>query len=154
MTKILILQGPNLNRLGSREPSTYGTRTLEEIHEEIRALGTETGFAPIFFQSNHEGALVDRIHQAGDEGVHGIVANLGAYTHTSIAIRDALLSVGLPVVEVHLSNVYKRESFRKKSLISDISAGVIGGLGPIVYRLGVLGILDLLKNPGKNPISS
>ena len=145
MFKILILQGPNLNRLGKREPGHYGTRSLAEIHEEIEDLGKKEGFLPVFFQSNHEGALVDRIHAAGEDGTHGAVANLGAYTHTSIAIRDALLSVELPVVEVHISNVYRRESFRTTSLISDIAAGTIGGLGPVVYRLGILGLLDLLQ---------
>ena len=150
MYKILILQGPNLNRLGKREPGHYGTRTLAEIHEEIEALGKSEGFLPLFFQSNHEGALVDRIHAAGEDGTHGAVANLGAYTHTSIAIRDAFLSVEIPVVEVHLSNVFRREPFRATSLVSDIAVGTIGGLGPVVYRLGLLGLLDHLqrKAPG------
>ncbi len=145
MLKILILQGPNLNRLGKREPGHYGTKTLSEIHEEIEALGKKENFLPVFFQSNHEGAIVDRIHAAGEDGTQGAVANLGAYTHTSIAIRDAFLSVELPVVEVHLSNVHRRESFRAKSLLSDIAAGTIGGLGPVVYQLGILGLLDLLR---------
>lgn len=151
MIRILILQGPNLNRLGSREPSHYGRKTLEEIHQEIRELASREAFAPFFYQSSHEGALVDRIHQAADEGIGGIVANLGAYTHTSIAIRDAILSVGIPVVEVHLSNVYRRESFRSKSLISDIAAGVISGMGPIVYRLGILGLLDAIHREQQGP---
>ena len=151
MTRILILQGPNLNRLGTREPSHYGSMTLDAIHEEIRRLGDQKGFIPAFYQSNHEGAIVDRIHQASEDGTRGVVANLGAYTHTSIAIRDAFLSVDLPVVEVHLSNVYRRESFRSKSLINDIAIGVIGGFGPVVYRLGILGLLDWLErnNPEK-----
>lgn len=151
VTRILILQGPNLNRLGTREPAQYGRKTLGEIHEEILRMGQAEGFSPVFFQSNHEGALIDRIHQAADEGISGIVANLGAYTHTSIAIRDALLSVELPVVEVHLSNVYRREPFRTKSLISDIAAGVICGLGPVVYRLGVLGLLAILEQKKQDP---
>ncbi len=151
MTRILVLQGPNLNRLGSRDPARYGRKTLEEIHGEILRMGEREGFSPVFFQSNHEGALVDRIHQAGDEGISGIVANLGAYTHTSIAIRDAILAVGLPVVEVHLSNVYSREPFRSRSLIADIAAGVIGGLGPVVYRLGILGLLDCLEQRKQDP---
>ncbi len=146
MTRILILQGPNLNRLGTREPDQYGRKTLEEIHGEIERMGERDGFSPVFFQSNHEGDLVDRIHLTSQDGTAGIVANLGAYTHTSVAIRDAFLSVGLPLVEVHLSNVYRRESFRHKSLISDIAVGVIGGLGPAVYRLGILGLLDWLEN--------
>jgi 3-dehydroquinate dehydratase-2 len=150
VTRILILQGPNLNRLGTREPSHYGRKTLDEIHGDIALMGTKEGFEPLFFQSSHEGALIDRIHQAADEHVDGIVANLGAYTHTSIAIRDAFLSVGIPVVEVHLSNVYRRESFRTKSLISDIAEGVISGMGPVVYRLGIIGLLDTItrKKPG------
>ncbi len=146
MRQILILQGPNLSRLGSREPDQYGRKTLDEIHGEIVRMGARDGFSPVFYQSNHEGGLIDRIHQAGDDGTDGVVANLGEYTHTSVAIRDAFLSVGLPVVEVHLSNVYRRESFRHKSLISDIAVGVIGGLGPAVYRLGILGLLDWLEN--------
>ncbi len=150
MTRILILQGPNLNRLGTREPSYYGRKTLDEIHGDIALMGAQEGFDPLFFQSSHEGALIDRIHQAADEHVDGIVANLGAYTHTSIAIRDAFLSVGIPVVEVHLSNIYRRESFRTKSLISDIAEGVISGMGPVVYRLGIIGLLDTItrKKPG------
>lgn len=150
MTRILILQGPNLNRLGTREPSYYGRKTLDEIHGDIALMGAQAGFDPLFFQSSHEGALIDRIHQAADEHVDGIVANLGAYTHTSIAIRDAFLSVGIPVVEVHLSNIYRRESFRTKSLISDIAEGVISGMGPVVYRLGIIGLLDTItrKKPG------
>lgn len=151
MIRILILQGPNLDRLGTREPSHYGRKTLGEIHEDLGKMALAEGFEPLFFQSNHEGSLIDRIHQAADEGVHGIVANLGAYTHTSIAIRDALLSTGLPVVEVHLSNVYRREPFRSKSLISDIAAGVITGMGPIVYRLGVTGLLDIMHREKHNP---
>jgi len=107
-------------------------------------MGSREGFEPLFYQSNHEGSLVDRIHQAQDENISGVIANLGAYTHTSIAIRDAFLSTGIPVVEVHLSNVYRREPFRSKSLISDIAAGVISGLGPVVYRLGILGLLDTI----------
>ncbi len=150
MYRILVLQGPNLNRLGKREPSHYGTKTLEEIHREIESMGHKEGFLPVFFQSNHEGAIVDRIHASGEDGTDGIVANFGAYTHTSVAIRDAVLSVGHPVVEVHISNVYRREPFRTKSLFSDIAAGTVGGFGPVVYRLGILGLLDLLerKKPG------
>ncbi len=150
MFNILILQGPNLNRLGKREPGHYGTKTLDEIHGEIEMLAKQEGFLPVFFQSNHEGAIVDRIHAAGEDGTHGAIANLGAYTHTSIAIRDAFLSVDLPVVEVHLSNVHRRESFRATSLLSDIALGTIGGFGPVVYRLGILGLLDALqrRSPG------
>ncbi len=144
MIRILVLQGPNLNRLGTREPTHYGRKTLAEIHQELSEMGSREGFEPLFYQSNHEGSLVDRIHQAQDENISGVIANLGAYTHTSIAIRDAFLSTGIPVVEVHLSNVYRREPFRSKSLISDIAAGVISGLGPVVYRLGILGLLDTI----------
>lgn len=141
---MLILQGPNLNRLGRREPSLYGTKTLEDIHREIESFAREHAIDPLFFQSSHEGAIVDRIHQAEEQNVQGIVANLGAYTHTSIAIRDALLAVAIPVVEVHLSNVHRREPFRSTSMISDIAAGVISGLGPVVYRLAMIGLLETL----------
>jgi len=130
--KILIINGPNLNMLGRREPSIYGGLDLAAIEELIRAKAP-AGVELSFYQSNHEGALVDRIQQALEEKIDGIVINPGAYTHTSVALRDALLAVSLPVVEVHLSNVAKREDFRQTSFISDIAVGTITGLGPLGY---------------------
>ena len=134
--KILIINGPNLNMLGRREPSIYGGLDLAAIEELIRAKAP-AGVELSFYQSNHEGALVDRIQQALEDRIDGIVINPGAYTHTSVALRDALLAVSLPVVEVHLSNVAKREDFRQMSFISDIAVGTITGLGPLGYVFAV-----------------
>jgi len=134
--KILIINGPNLNMLGRREPSIYGGLDLAAIEELIRAKAP-VGVELSFYQSNHEGALVDRIQQALEDRIDGIVINPGAYTHTSVALRDALLAVSLPVVEVHLSNVAKREDFRQTSFISDIAVGTITGLGPFGYVFAV-----------------
>ena len=134
--KILIINGPNLNMLGRREPSIYGGLDLAAIEELIRSKAP-AAVELSFYQSNHEGALVDRIQQALEEKIDGIVINPGAYTHTSVALRDALLAVSLPVVEVHLSNVAKREDFRQTSFISDIAVGTITGLGPLGYVFAV-----------------
>ena len=143
MKRVLFLNGPNLNRLGTREPEKYGRATLADINAELLALCTSLGVAADFFQSNHEGALVDRIHAATapDTRADGIVINAGAYTHTSIAIRDALLAVGLPFVEVHLSNVHAREPFRHHSYLSDVAMGVVFGFGARSYELGLRGLL-------------
>jgi len=131
--KILVVNGPNLNMLGRREKGIYGDVTLDSICEQMRLLAD--GRCELeFFQSNHEGDIIDMIHRTD---ASGIIINAGAYTHTSIAIRDALLSVSLPVVEVHLSNVYARESFRHKSYISDIAKGVIAGFGAKSYLLAL-----------------
>ncbi|TCK62074.1 type II 3-dehydroquinate dehydratase [Seleniivibrio woodruffii] len=131
--KILVVNGPNLNMLGRREKGIYGDVTLDSICEQMRALAD--GRCELeFFQSNHEGDIIDMIHRTD---ASGIIINAGAYTHTSIAIRDALLSVSLPIVEVHLSNVYARESFRHKSYISDIAKGVIAGFGAKSYLLAL-----------------
>lgn len=137
MSKLLLLNGPNLNLLGSREPSIYGAATLADIEARLARQATGLGHELACFQSNHEGQLVDRVHAAKAEGVAFMIVNLGAYTHTSIALRDALLGVGIPFVEVHLSNVHARESFRQHSYFSDIAAGVIVGLGPIGYELAL-----------------
>ena len=131
---ILVIHGPNLNLLGTREPQVYGSTTLDEINADLIALAAKAGAKAEAFQSNHEGALVDRIHAARTDGTTFVIINAGAYTHTSVAIRDALAGVALPFVEVHLSNVYRRESFRHHSYLSDIAVGVICGLGSQGYR--------------------
>lgn len=135
--RILVLHGPNLNLLGKREPGIYGRLTLAEIDARLHQLGTELGVTVSTYQSNHEGALVDRIQAAAGDGTDFIVINAAAYTHTSVAIRDALSGVALPCVEVHLSNIHKRESFRHHSYISDIAVGVIAGLGAEGYESAV-----------------
>ena len=135
--KILLLNGPNLNLLGTREPEVYGTTTLADIERRFTALAGEFGVACDCYQSNHEGALVDRVHAARSDGTRAIVINPGAYTHTSIALRDALAGVALPFVEVHLSNVHRREPFRHHSYLSDIAEGVVLGLGAIGYELAL-----------------
>lgn len=134
---LLFLNGPNLNLLGTREPQVYGARTLADIERELAQLASERQVRAEFFQSNHEGALVDRVQQARDEGVDFIIVNAGAYTHTSVALRDALAAVAIPFVEVHLSNVHAREPFRHKSLLADIAVGSIVGLGAAGYRLAL-----------------
>ncbi len=134
---ILLLNGPNLNLLGTREPQVYGSTTLEEITAELTALAAKAGARLESYQSNHEGALVDRIQAARSDGTEFAIINPGAYTHTSVAIRDAFAGVDLPFVEVHLSNIYKREAFRHHSYLSDIAVGVICGLGTQGYRLAL-----------------
>ncbi|MCZ2440407.1 MAG: type II 3-dehydroquinate dehydratase [Burkholderiales bacterium] len=131
---ILVLNGPNLNLLGTREPDVYGSTTLEQITSELRTQAAQVGVTVDSFQSNHEGALVDRIQAARLDGTEFIVINPGAYTHTSIAIRDALAGVALPFIELHISNVHKREPFRQHSYLSDLAVGVICGLGVHGYR--------------------
>jgi len=134
--EVLVLHGPNLNLVGTREPTIYGRTTLADIDAQLQQLGAELGVAVATFQSNSEGRLVDRI-QAARGSAMAIVINAGAYTHTSVAIRDALLATELPVVEVHLSNTYKREAFRHRSLIADIAVGQVVGFGPDSYLLGL-----------------
>ena len=131
---IWVLHGPNLNLLGTREPEVYGRTTLADIDRDLAALGAERGVRVESFQSNHEGALVDRIQQAPAAGVGFVVINPAAYTHTSVAIRDALAAVAVPFVEVHLSNVHRREPFRHRSFLSDLAVGVVAGLGASGYR--------------------
>ena len=143
--KILIVNGPNLNLLGTREPAIYGAATLADVEamcgDEGRALGVEVAT----FQSNHEGALIDRIHAARGEGVRFLVVNAGGLTHTSVALRDALAGVAIPFIEVHLSNVHRREEFRHHSFLSGIAEGVIVGLGTLGYRLAIRAGAERLK---------
>jgi 3-dehydroquinate dehydratase-2 len=136
---ILVIHGPNLNLLGTREPDLYGRTTLAEIDAGLVALGRDLGVEVDTFQSNHEGVIVDRIQQAGTspDRPAAIVINPAAYTHTSVAIRDALAGVGIPTIEIHLSNVHRREPFRRRSYISDIAVGVIAGFGAEGYRLAL-----------------
>ena len=141
---VLVLHGPNLNLLGTREPQIYGRTTLADIDADLRALGKQLGVAVDCFQSNHEGELIDRI-QAARLNQAAIIINPGGYTHTSVALRDALAAVGLPVIEVHLSNVAAREEFRHRSLIAPIAVGSIVGLGAIGYRLALEAAVSILK---------
>lgn len=143
--RILVLHGPNLNTLGTREPAVYGTTTLDDINAELTDLAKESGAEVEFFQSNHEGALVDRVQEA-PSWADAILINPGGLTHTSVVLRDALAATGLPVVEVHLSNVFARESFRHQSYISPIAWGVIAGFGAASYRLGLTALLDRLED--------
>lgn len=147
--KILVLNGPNLNLLGKREPGIYGSKSLEEINSTLAAIAHGNGVQLEFFQSNTEGALVDAI-QAAVGRCDGIIINPAAYTHTSIAIRDALAAVALPTVEIHLSNVYSREAFRHKSLIAPVAIGQISGFGPAGYELALLGLLRYLLSGSAN----
>jgi len=141
---VLILHGPNLNLLGSREKSIYGSTTLAEIDRALERRGRELDVAVQSFQSNHEGVLVDKIHQAAGYS-DGILINPGALTHYSYALRDALAAVGLPLVEVHLSNIFAREAFRAHSVISPLAAGVICGLGPHGYLLGLEALVRIIR---------
>ncbi len=142
--RVLLLNGPNLNLLGLREPGLYGAQTLAQIEADLQQQASGLGVSLETFQSNHEGALVDRIHAARGE-VDGILINAGAFTHTSIALRDALLGVAIPFVELHLSNVHAREPFRQQSYLADKALGVISGFGPASYRLALQGIVERLR---------
>lgn len=133
-SRILVLNGPNLNLLGTREPAIYGGRTLAQIEAELSDVARRYGADLVFFQSNHEGALIDRIHVARTDGTTFLIINAGAFTHTSIALRDALAAVALPFIEVHLSNVHRREAYRHRSYLADLAVGSIVGLGAAGYR--------------------
>ncbi len=147
MSTILVLNGPNLNLLGTREPEHYGTTSLADIVGRLEALAETAGHDLAAFQSNAEHELIDRIHAASREGVAFILFNPAAFTHTSIALRDALQGVGIPFIELHLSNVHAREAFRHRSYFSDIAAGVISGFGALGYELALNAALNILSNP-------
>jgi len=142
--RLLVLHGPNLNLLGQREPGLYGSHSLDQINAKLMRRAQALGAELECFQSNHEGALVDRIQAAGGH-CEGLLINAGAYTHTSIALRDALLAVAIPFVEVHLSNVHAREPFRHSSFLADKALGVICGFGPASYSLALEGLVDHLR---------
>jgi 3-dehydroquinate dehydratase-2 len=141
----LVLQGPNLDRLGTREPQLYGALTLAEITDDLDRLAADLGATLRHVQSAHEGVLVEAVHQAADDGLRGAIVNAAAYTHTSIALRDALLAVKLPFVEVHLSNVHAREPFRHRSVLADVAIGVVSGLGPEGYRSALRALVERLS---------
>ena len=138
--KILVLNGPNLNLLGTREPEIYGTETLHDIENRLTTLALESSIDIDFFQSNSEDGLIDRLHQAKKDSVDYVIINPGAFTHTSVALRDAFLGTDKPFIEVHISNIYSREDFRKKSFLSDISTGLITGLGTAGYEFALSSI--------------
>jgi len=140
---ILVLHGPNLNLLGTREPGVYGRTTLQQIDADLAKIAADAGALLQSFQSNHEGALIDRIHAARDDGTTQVIINPGGLTHTSVALRDALAAVALPFIEVHLSNIHRREPFRHHSYLSDLALGVICGLGANGYRLALQHLLSL-----------
>jgi len=150
---VLVLHGPNLNLLGRREPDVYGALTLEQIDDRLRALAAELGVEIEIVQTNVEGELVDRIQEAAGSA-HAIVINPAAYTHTSIAIRDAILAVGLPVVEVHLSNIHAREEFRHRSLISDVAVGQISGFGVDSYLLGLRAAVRVIADARRRSLKT
>ena len=139
---LLFIHGPNLNLLGQREPEVYGPATLAQIDEELSRMATQRGATMRSFQSNHEGALVERVHAAREDGTDFIIINPAAFTHTSVALRDAFAGVAIPFIEVHLSNVHKREAFRHHSYFSDIAIGVVCGLGVAGYRSAIAYALD------------
>lgn len=141
---IYVLNGPNLNRLGTREPSTYGTATLADIERQCRDVGEDLDLDIEFRQSNHEGVLVDWIQEAGDVA-QGLVINPAAYTHTSVALHDAIRAAQIPTVEVHLSNVHAREAFRHRSYVSPVALGVICGFGPTGYRLALEALSTVIR---------
>ena len=145
ITSILIVQGPNLNLLGTREPEVYGKTTLEDIHAKLLAQAKTHSINLLTFQSNHEGELIDRIQKAKQEGIEFIIINPGGFTHTSVALRDALSGVAIPFIEVHLSNIHQREEFRKHSYLSDVAVGVVCGLGAIGYEVALQAAIQRLQ---------
>jgi 3-dehydroquinate dehydratase-2 len=147
MARVLLLNGPNLNLLGSREPGLYGTETLESIEKRSAEVAREAGHELSAFQSNAEHELIDRIHRAPADGIGFLIFNPGAFTHTSVALRDAIAAVRVPFIEVHLSNTYAREPFRRHSYFSDIAVGVIAGLGAFGYELAVRAAARQLARP-------
>lgn len=149
MNKVLVINGPNLNLLGTREPEVYGHATLAGIDADLAASAQASGHELIAFQSNSEHELIERVHAAREDGTAFILINPGAFTHTSIALRDALAAVKVPFIEVHLSNVHAREPFRRLSYFSDIAVGVIAGFGALSYRLALQAALDHLQNKAR-----
>ena len=145
MATLLVLHGPNLSLLGSREPGHYGLATLDSINRGLEETAAAAGHQLIAFQSNAEHALIERVHAAAQEGVAFIIINPAGYTHTSVALRDALLAVKIPFIEVHLSNIHAREPFRRHSYFSDVAVGVLSGLGPQVYQLALQAALQRLS---------
>lgn len=150
MATVLVINGPNLNLLGSREPQHYGTTTLTDIEQLLQTVAKSHGATLLWFQSNAEHALIERVHQAAREAVDFIIMNPAAYTHTSIALRDALAAVVIPFIEVHLSNIHAREPFRHHSYFADLAVGQISGLGPQGYELALLAALARLKKQTAN----
>jgi len=148
MTKILVIHGPNLNLLGTREVNVYGKTTMEEINKELKGLAGKRGAKIEIIQSNHEGEIVDRIGRAKSDGVNAVLINPAAYTHTSVAIRDAISASGVPAVEVHLSNIYSREEFRHTSLIAPVATGQVSGFGKQSYVLGFEAAIELTRATG------
>jgi len=146
LPRVLVVHGPNLNRLGSREPHIYGRQTLDEINATLAALGQRLGVGVDAFQSNHEGDIIDRIQQVAG-AYAGVIINAAAYTHTSIAIRDALAALTVPVIEVHLSNIHKREAFRHTSLMAEVVTGQIIGLGSAGYSLALRAMAEMIPAP-------
>jgi 3-dehydroquinate dehydratase-2 len=142
---VLVINGPNLNTLGTREPEIYGTTTLADIETAAVARGEAAGLSVACFQSNHEGEIVDRLHAARTEGVRFVIINPGAFTHTSVAIRDAFAAVAIPFAEVHISNVHAREEFRKHSYLSDLAVGVLTGFGAYGYTMAMDFVIGRLK---------
>lgn len=142
--KIAVLNGPNLNMLGKREPEIYGADTLEQINGDLEKKAKHLGLGLDCFQSNHEGELVEKVHALFEEKIDAVIINPGAFTHTSIALRDALLLLSCPIVEIHLSNIYKREPFRHKSYISDIATGQMCGFGKYGYTMALNAVADML----------
>ncbi len=145
--RILVVNGPNLNLLGTREPLLYGTTTLAAIESELERVAADLGVQADFFQSNHEGALIDAVQGAAGR-YQGILLNPGAYTHTSLALRDCLAAVAVPAVEIHLSNLHRREPIRRRSLTAEAAVGVVQGFGPLSYELGLRALVRILEGAG------
>lgn len=148
MKKVLLLNGPNLNLLGTREPGIYGGETLKDVEEKVTALGGHLGWEVFCFQSNHEGDLIDQIHEAFFQGYSGIIINPGAFTHYSYGIRDAIAGISIPVIEIHISNIHARESFRHVSVTAPVTAGQIVGFGVKGYELALLALDHLSLERG------